>query len=143
LGEGGIANVIGDHVTYTVPEAHASGTFEAATIYTPSDFSSRYVLNFGTGNVEPTSVIGEQEYPAILATADGKYAVGVFSAWQPQLPGHGYGTFTFPNTNKLNCVYREKSIAAGQKFSYLCEFVVGTLDEVKATILVLHSRAAH
>jgi hypothetical protein len=143
LGEGGIANVIGDHVTYTVPEAHRSGTFEAATIYTPSDFSRRYVLNFGTGNVEPTSVFGEQEYPVILATADGKYAVGVFSPWQPQRPGHGYGTFTFPNTNKLNCVYRENSIAAGQKFNYLCELVVGTLDEVKATILVLHSRAAH
>jgi hypothetical protein len=140
LGEGKIANVIGDHVTYTVPEAHGSGTFEAATIYTPSDFSVRYVLNFGTGNVEPTSVIGEQQYPVIVATADGKYAVGVFSPSQPQ---PGYGTFTFPDTNKLNCVYREKSIAAGQKFSYLCDFVVGTLDEVKATILGLHSRSAH
>jgi hypothetical protein len=140
LGEGGIANVIGDHVTYTVPEAHQSGTFEAATLYTPSDFSKRYVLNFATGNVEPTSVIGEQQYPVILATADGKYAVGEFS---PSRPQPGYGTFTFPNTNKLNCVYREKSIAARQKFSYLCEFVVGTLDEVKATILVLNSRAAH
>jgi hypothetical protein len=143
LGERGIANVIGDHVTYTVPEAHGSGTFEAATIYTPSDFSRRYVLNLGTGNVEPTAVVGEQQYPVILATADGKYAVGVFSPSLPQPPGRGYGTFTFPDTNKLNCVYRENSIAAGQKFSYLCEFVVGTLDEVKATILVLHSRAVH
>jgi hypothetical protein len=140
LGEGDIANVIGDHVTYTVPEVHGSGTFEAATIYTPSDFSKRYVLNFGTGNVEPTSIVGEQGYPVIVATADGKYAVGVFSPSQPQ---PGYGTFTFPDTNKLNCVYREKSIAAGQKFSYLCDFVVGTLDEVKATILGLHSRPAH
>jgi hypothetical protein len=142
LGEGGISNVIGDHVTYTVPEAHRSGTFEAAAFYTPSYFSKRYVLNFGTGNVEPTSVIGEQEYPTILATADGKYAVGVFSPWLPQ-GKYGYGTNIFPNTSKINCVYRENSIAAGQKFSYLCEFVVGTLDEVKETILVLHSRAAH
>jgi hypothetical protein len=142
LGEGGVANVIGDHVTYTVPEAHRSGTFEAAAFYAPSDFSKRYVLNFGTGKIETTSVIGEQEYPTILATADGKYAVGVFSPWLPQ-GGRGYGTNIFPNTSKINCVYRENSIAAGQKFSYLCEFVVGTLDEVKATILVLHSRAAH
>jgi hypothetical protein len=141
LGEGGIANVIGDHVTYTVPEAHANGTFEAATLYTPSDFSRRYILNFRTGNVEPTSLIGEQEYPVILATADGKFAVGEYSPSLPERPG--YGTFTFPDTNKVNCVYREKSIAAGQKFSYLCDFVIGTLDEVKATILNLHSRTLH
>jgi hypothetical protein len=140
LGEGGISNVIGDHVTYTVPEPHQSGTFEAATLYTPSDFSKRYVLNFGTGNVEPTSVIGEQQYPVILATPDGKYAVGEFS---PSRPQPGYGTFTFANTNKINCVYRESLVAAGQKFSYLCDFVIGTLDEVKVTILDLHSRMAH
>jgi hypothetical protein len=141
LGEGGSANVIGDHVTYTVPEAHRSGTFEAATVYTPSDFSRRYALNFEAGNAEPTAVVGEQGYPVILATADGKYAIGVFSPSLPQRPGSGYGTFTFPDTNKINCVYRENSIVAGQKFSYLCEFVVGTLDEVKTTILGLHSRA--
>ena len=141
LGEGGIANIIGDHVTYTVPEAHANGTFEAATLYTPSDFSRRYVLNFRTGNIEPTSLIGEQEYPVILATVDGKFAVGEYSPSVPKRPG--YGTFTFPSTNKINCVYREKSIAAGQKFSYLCDFVIGTLDEVKATILNLHTRTPH
>jgi hypothetical protein len=142
LGEGGEANVISDRVTYTVPEAHSSGTFEAATIYTPMDFSKRYVLNLGTGDVEITTVVAEQASPVILATADGKYAVGLFSPFLPQA-GHGYGTTSFPNTNKINCVFREKSIAAGQKFSYLCEFVVGTLEEVKATIIKLHSGTAH
>jgi hypothetical protein len=142
LGEGGEANVISDHVTFTVPEAHRTGTFEAATLYTPIDFSKRYVLNLGTGEVEPTTVVGEQGSPVILATADGKYAVGLFSPFLPQA-GRGYGTFSFPNTNKINCVFREKSIAVGQKFSYLCEFVVGTLAEVKETIVKLHSRTAH
>ncbi len=141
LGEDGIPNVIADHVTYIVPEAHGSGTFEAATLYTPIDFSKRYVLNLTTGAVEPTTAFGEQEFPVILATPDEKYAVGVFSPLLPQAghPGRGYGTFNFPNTNKINCVFREQPIAAGQKFNYLCEFVVGTLDEVKATILKLHS----
>jgi hypothetical protein len=142
FGEAGEANVISDHVTFTVPEAHRSGTFEAATIYTPIEFSKRNVLNLGTGEVEPTTVIGEQGWPVILTTADGKYAVGLFSPFLPQA-GRGYGTFSFPNTNKINCVFREKSIAAGQKFSYLCEFVVGTLAEVKDTIVKLHSRTAH
>jgi hypothetical protein len=145
LGEAREANVISDHVTYTVPEAHGSGTFEAATLYTPIEFSKRYVLNFATREVTPTTVIGEQDSPVILATADDKYAVGLFSPILPQ-PGHpnrGYGTFNFPNTNKINCVFRENPIAAGQKFSYLCEFVVGTLEEVKATIIKLHSGTAH
>jgi hypothetical protein len=143
IGDAGEPNVIGDHVTYTVPEAHGSGTFEAATLYTPVDFAKRYVLNFSTGEIEPTALIGEQEYPTILATSDGRYAVGVFSPSLPQKPGKGYGTFNFPDTNKINCVYREAPIAAGQKFSYLCDFVVGTLDEVKRTIVTLHSRAQH
>ena len=143
LGEGGVPNVIGDHVTYTVPEAHGSGTFEAATLYSPLDFSQRLVLNFSTRKPEPTKTFGEQENPVILATADGKYAVGLYSPALPQRPGLGYGTFHFPDTNKINCVYREAPIAAGQKFSYLCEFVVGTLDEVTATILKLHAPAGH
>ncbi len=142
LGGAGEANVISDRVTFTVPEAHGSATFEAATIYTPTDFSNRYVLNLGTGAVEPTTVIGEQGLPVILATADGKYAVGLFSPLLPQA-GRGYGSFSFPNTNKINCVFREKPIAAGQKFSYLCEFVVGTLAEVKDTIIKLRSRTAN
>jgi hypothetical protein len=142
LGEAGETNVISDRVTFTVPEAHGSGTFEAATLYTPMDFSKRYVFNFGTGEVEPTAVTGEQGLPVILATPDGKYAVGLFSPFLPQA-GRGYGTFSFPDTNKINCVFREKSIAAGQKFSYLCDFVVGTLAEVKATITRLHMRSTH
>jgi hypothetical protein len=142
LGAAGESNVISDYVTYTVPEAHGSGTFEAATIYTPIDFSKRYILKLGTRNVEPTTVIGEQDSPVILATADGMYAVGIYSPHLPQ-EGRGYGTSSFPNTNKINCVFREKPIAPGQKFSYLCEFVVGTLEEVKATIIKLHSGTAH
>lgn len=137
LGGHGEPNVIADHLTYTVPEAHGSGTFEATTLYTPVDFSKRYVLNLDTRALEPTTVIGEQASPVILATPDGKNAVGLFSQGLPQ-GGRGYGTFAFPNTNKINCVYREKPIAAGQKFSYECDYVVGTLDEVKETILKLH-----
>lgn len=143
IGEGNEPNVIVDRVTYTVPEAHGSATFEAATIYTPIDFSKRYVLNFDTRNVEPTTLIGEDQWPTILATADGSQAVAVFSPFLPQQqPPRGYGTFAFPNTNKLNCVFREKPIAAGGHYSYVCYFVVGTLDEVKASLFRLHERAS-
>jgi hypothetical protein len=143
IGDEGQPNVISDHVTYTVPEAHGSGTFEAATVYTPIDFSKRYVLNLASGSVEPTTIIGEQDQPVILATADGNYAIGFYSPLLPQLPARGYGSFTFPNTNKINCVFREKPIAAGQKFNYVCDIVVGSLAEVKASILQLNSHHAH
>jgi hypothetical protein len=141
IGKAGEPNVIADHVTYTVPEAHASGTFEAATLYTPVAFSKRYVLNLYTGEVEPITVFGEQSLPVILATEDGKSAIGVFSAALPP-SGRGYGSFSFPNTQKINCVFREKNIIAGQKFSYECDFLVGTLKEVKNSIIELHRHAA-
>jgi hypothetical protein len=140
IGEHDIPNVIADHVAYTVPEAHGSGTFEAATIYTPVDFSARYVLDMDSGAIQATQFVGEQQYPVILATPDGKNAVGLFSKALPQA-GRGYGTFTFHNTQKINCVFREKPIAAGQKFNYECDFAVGTLEEVKGAILKLHQLA--
>ena len=140
LGQAGAPNVISDSVTYTVPEAHGSATFEAATLYTPIEFSERYVLNLTIGGVEPTTFVGEQALPVILATADHKHAVGLFSPSLPQA-GLGYGTFNFPDTNKINCVFRENPIAAGQTFHYVCEFAVGTLEEVTASILKLHEHA--
>jgi hypothetical protein len=140
IGKAGERNVIADHVTYTVPEVHASGTFEAATLYTPVAFSKRYVLNLDTGDLEPTTTFGEQSRPVILATEDGKSAIGVFSSALPQ-NNLGYGTFSFSNTQKINCVFREKAISAGQKFSYECDFVVGTLKEVKNSIVELHQHA--
>jgi hypothetical protein len=139
VGGAGEPNVIFDHVVYIVPEAHKSAIFEAATLYTPVDFSRRYVLNFATGDIEPTAIIGEQGSPVILATPDGKNAVGLFSPSLPQA-GLGYGTFTFPNTNKINCVFRKELVAAGQRFSFVCDFAVGTLAEVKESIVSLNSR---
>lgn len=143
IGDEGMPNVISDHVTYTVPEVHGSGTFEAATVYTPVDFSKRYVLNLASANVEPTTAFGEQDQPVILATEDGNYAIGLYSPFLPQRPSLGYGSFSFPDTNKINCVFREKPIAAGQKFNYLCDIVVGSLAEVKASILQLQSHHRH
>jgi hypothetical protein len=140
IGEAGELNVISDRVMYTVPEAHRSATFEAATIYTPSDFASTYTLNLETGNAEPTNVFGEQGSPVILATADGKNAVGLFSPAISK-PGAGYGVFTFEDTNKINCVFRERSVVAGSTFRYVCDFAIGTLAEVRASILRLHQRA--
>jgi hypothetical protein len=145
IGEGKEPNVIADHVDFTVPEAHTSAVFEAATLYTPTDFSKPYILNLTNGNIEPDTKPGEQEFPVIVATSDGKNAVGLFSPLLPQpgVPGLGYGYRGFPSTQKINCVFRAGAIPAGKVFHYDCYFVVGTLDEVKASILSLHGRLAH
>ncbi|WP_124830898.1 MULTISPECIES: hypothetical protein [Burkholderia] len=135
-----VPNVVVDRVTYVVPEAHRFGTFEAATVYTPVNFSKRYVFNPDTGDISPTNFFGEQSQPVILATEDGSSAIGVFSEKLPQ-DKRGYGTFTYSNTQKINCVFREKDISAGQKFSYKCTFAVGTLNEVKDSIARLHRHA--
>lgn len=139
IGVDDLPNVIADHVTYTVPEAHATGQFEAATLYTPTDFSQRYTLSLASGEVTPTTIFGEQGSPVILATADGKFAVGIYSPDIPPTAKSGYGSFTFPDTNKINCVFRQKDISAGQRISFLCDFALGTLDEVKSAILKLHA----
>ncbi|MDI3299784.1 hypothetical protein QZM62_16370 [Burkholderia multivorans] len=133
-------NVIVDRVTYVVPEAHRFGTFEAATVYTPVSFSKRYVFNPDTGETSPTTFFGEQALPVILATDDGSSAIGVFSEKLPQ-DKRGYGTFTYSNTQKINCVFRERDIVAGQKFSYKCNFAIGTLKEVEDSIRILHRHA--
>lgn len=131
-------NLLTDRVTYTVPAAHRGATFEAATLYTPAVFSRRYLVNPATGALLDATRDGEQPFPVILATADGLDAVGL---WSPRLPqgGYGYGVFMFPDTSKINCVYREGAIQPGQRFTYTCVFAFGTLGEVQRTLLRLGS----
>jgi hypothetical protein len=136
LGSAKEGNVISDRVSYVVPEAHKSGTFEAVTLYTPSEFTRRYILNLANESLESTNIFGEQEFPVILATADGSNAVGLYSPQLPQM-GRGYGSFSFANTQKINCVFREVNISAQEKFSYGCFLAVGSLAEVKDRILAL------
>ena len=74
-----------------------------------------------------------QPLPVILASADGRHAMGV---WSPELPqdGVGYGRFTFQDVEKWNCVFREKEVLAGTTYRYRCFVAVGTIDEVKRAL---------
>jgi hypothetical protein len=86
---------------------------------------------------------GEQAYPVIFSTADGKHAMGVFSPDQPS-PGYehaGYGRFRFraERVVKWNCVFRLRSavgVAAGDH-RYRVYVAVGTLEDVRQSLASL------
>lgn len=140
LSAGGMDNVIGYFVQFNVPEYHSSAVFEAATVYTPKSFSKRLVFDPSSSTVSASVPFGEQSLPVILSTTDNQHAIGLFS---PDLPrnGVGYGTFSFLDTNKINCVFRENGIQPGA-YRYRCFFVVGSLVEVMQTIGALDAARA-
>lgn len=137
IGAAGHDNVIGYYAEFKVPEKRSSATFEAATAYTPKSFIQRLVYDPANDTLSSTRHFGEQSLPVILATADRQHAIALFS---PDLPrdGVGYGTFEFPDTNKINCVFREKDIQPGA-YRYRCFFVVGSVTEVTQTLQVLQA----
>lgn len=140
IGYAGLENAISYQAEFVVPEYRNAGQFEAATVYTPASFAKRLVLDLANGKLQETVVQGEQALPVILATNDYQHAIGVYAAGLPQ-NGVGYGTFTFPNTNKINCVFRESNISP-KPYRYQCIFAVGTVMEVADTILKLHGDAS-
>jgi hypothetical protein len=79
----------------------------------------------------------------VLATADGKYAMGV---WSPDQPSRGYekagyGRFRFKREKvvKWNCVFRVRApngLAAGD-YRYRMFVAVGTLEDVRRAMAAL------
>ena len=148
-------NVIRYEATFTTPveEFHRYAQFEAVTGYMPGRFEKFWGVNLSRQQLVALSDgPGEQRHPVILATADGKFAQGVFSPQQPS-PGYenaGYGRFRFPaaKVTKWNSVFRirnEDGVPAGQYYfdNYV---IVGDLAVAMNTILELEqffSKAEH
>jgi hypothetical protein len=147
IGHGDLPNVIEYEVTFTVPpgEHHTFAQFEAVTGYMPAEFEKfyKFVPDDGGALQSLDDGPGEQAYPVVLATADGKYAMGVYAPEQPS-PGFeqaGYGRFRFvaERVTKWNCVFRERraeGIPTGN-YAYRAFIAVGTLDDVKTTFHAL------
>jgi len=142
IGYQGIPNVVRYTVAFNVPEAHQSATFEAVTGYMPPDFSMFLKYDPAKRVLSTLSdVAGEQSTPVILATRDGRHAMGVSSFGLPQatFPSIGYGRFRFPDTSKWNCVFREGYVAPGSTYSYTCMVAIGTVDEIIAAQNALYA----
>ena len=143
IGHKELSHAIEYDVTFTLPagEKHVAAQFEALTGYMPAEFSHFWKYNIEKGVLEELSDgPGEQAWPVVFSTADGAYAMGVYSPDQPSRGWEkvGYGRFRFKEekVNKWNCAFRTvnpKGLPAGD-YHYRMFVAVGTLDDVKMTL---------
>ena len=127
-------------------EGHTFAQFEALTGYMPAEFAKFYAFDAATGKLDALDDgPGEQSRPVVLATADGKFAMGISSPDQPAEGfAAGYGRFRFEPEKvvKWNCVFRvrdAKGIKAGD-YSYRMFVPVGTLEDVRSALVKLAAK---
>jgi hypothetical protein len=147
IGYKDLPHAIEYRVAFRVPEGerHTFAQFEAVTGYMPAEFGTFWRYDARAGRLVPLSDgPGEQAGPVVLATADGKYAMGVYSPDQPSkgYDAAGYGRFRFEAEKvvKWNCVFRvrdEKGIAAGD-YRFRCFLMVGSRADCQAVLGALH-----
>lgn len=134
-------NVIDYQVTFTLPagERHTHGVFEALTGYMPIEFDSFWRFDLKARKLEALDKgPGEIPSPVILATQDGRYAMGIYAPPVAGAPKTTYGRFEFARAKvtKWNCVYRvtnRDGLPAGD-YSNRMFVIVGTLDDVRTTL---------
>lgn len=137
-----IPNLIRADVTFTIPEKHNMASIEALTGYLPARFNNWFQYDRASGKLErlkATSANQRTTLPLIVATADGKNAMGIIS---PGITGANptqayFAYFTFGGktpSSKWACVYGHGPIPAGTRLSYTCLVAVGTVDEVVAAL---------
>ena len=141
-----LAHAIEYEVTFTVPkgEHHTVAQFEAVTGYMPPEFSKFWKFDLKTGKLAALdNGPGEQEFPIVFATPNGRFAMAIYSPDQPSkgFEKAGYGRFRFKTEKvvKWNCVFRMRDangISAGDyRFrNFVC---VGTLEDVGKTLRAL------
>ncbi len=126
-------------VTFTVPTnaIHRTAQFEVLTGYMPPEFDTFWQFNPKAGRLEPlTDGPGEINNPVVLATTDGRHAMGIFAPPQPQpnTTGPSYGRWRFEEHKvvKWNCVFRVRAVSGIHTgdYSYRMLVAVGTRSEV-------------
>lgn len=149
IGHRGLANVIAFDASITLDEDYRSNQVEIPTAYMTHEFTSYWRINPATGKLSrpggvippdaPWSFMDFGAEPPILATPDGEYAMGAYTA-EPILSYSilGYDSRNPANgTNKWNMVIREEPADAGT-YRYQSFAIVGTLESVKNTMMALY-----
>lgn len=149
IGYAGIENVIVFTATVTLPRDYSSNQLEIPTAYLTHEFDRYLTYNPGSGELveaepqplhEPWSFFHVTDLPVILATQDGGYAMGAYTA-EPivyySLLGYDVG-IPDDDTNKWNMVIREEPAPAG-RYTYVSFAVVGTLEQVQAGMDALYA----
>ncbi|KAA3643215.1 MAG: hypothetical protein DWQ07_22120 [Chloroflexi bacterium] len=148
IGYGGIDNVIVFNASITLQEDYRSNQLEIPTGYLTYEFNDYWVYNPQSGELvepesdelqEPWSFTHYTKLPVILATPDGEYAMGAYTAEDIEI--YSILFYDIPNpadrTNKWNIVIREEPAPAGV-YTYQTFAVVGTLEEVQAAMSELY-----
>jgi len=151
IGYRNMPQVIRYQVTFQVPptEKHRVAVFEAVTGYMPAKFSRFWKFNPVNSQLERlTDGPGEQPLPVVLATPDGRFAMGCFTPEKkrPLLESIGYGRFRFPAQQvvKWNCVFRLRNRQAGipsGDYTFDMFVVVGNLTIVRRDLQKLQKMA--
>lgn len=140
IGYGGIENVIAFTAEITIPQSYRTLQLEVPTGYLTYEFTSYWRYDPGTGELEkpesqplvkPWSFVHVSTLPPILATEDGAYAMGAYTA--EKVTAYEILMYDVPNpddrTNKWNIVIHENPVPAGV-YTYQSFVVVGTLEQV-------------
>jgi hypothetical protein len=148
IGVAELDHAIRHAISFTLPadERHERATFEILTGYMPPAFET-FLRLLPDGSLEEIGPgPGEQPHPVILATADGRHAMGCWSPAVSRTTGKPatYGRFAFPAQKvvKWNCVVREENprgLAAGQH-PFVVYSAVGTKEQVRDTLVTLRQR---
>jgi hypothetical protein len=137
-------------VSLAAEDRNTRCVIEALTGYMPPEFEVFQVFDPKTGKFGPVDDgPGEQALPLVFSTADGKYAMGVYSP-EAEAPrdGHGYTGPTYGRWRmkefsvvKWNCVFRLQN-PAGLSGDFNCHvFVaVGSLEDVRTTVAALQKK---
>ncbi len=143
IGYGRWTQALDYRVTFTVPPhaRHTSAQFEALSGYMPPEFSRFWQFNPETLKLEPLSDgPGEIKNPVVLATPDGKHAMGIFAPPQSQQhttgPTYGRWRFTEHRVVKWNCVFRvqdQQALRPGD-YSYRMLVPIGTVAQVETML---------
>ena len=141
IGYGGIENVILFTAEITTQEPYRRLHLEAPTGYLTYEFTNYWRYDPSTGEllkpesdplVEPWSFVHVSKTPPILATEDGAYAMGAYTA--EDVIVYEILRYDVPNpadrTNKWNIIIHQVPAPAGV-YTYQSFIVVGTLEQVK------------
>lgn len=149
IGYRGIDNVIAFDATITLKQDFDVNQLEIPTAYLTYEFTKFWRFDPSIGElteapgepvVEPWSFQDSGTLPPILATPDGKYAMGAYTA--EAISTYQLLYFDVPNqherTTKWNMVMREQPAPAGD-YRYLSFAIVGTLIEVQSAMRQLYA----
>lgn len=133
-----IANLVSVNIEFRFPEARRTASIEALTAYLPKQFTSFFSYDLAARKLttlQTDSVGAMTMHPLIVATVDGRNAMGIISPdIARRLPSQGYYAYFYftglAGAAKWSCVFNEFQIAAGSTLHYRCPIAVGTVDEV-------------